>query len=1302
MNHKRTLLIAVFIGILLTASGFQTSPEYKILFEKAKFTMETKGDLNGAIALFNDIIKKYPKEREYSAKSQLYIGLCYEKLGNTEARKAYERVVRDYADQAESTKLARERLNALTIGKNISTNKTEVTMRRIWAGTKQPRGMSPDGRYLIISSGDLWLHDLKSGEERQITHEASDVDWTFSTGAAAISPDGKRIVYDWNVRSYRELRLSTLDGSSTQVLHSGQNGRDMYVCTWMPDNRQILAVSYSENQNQDFQLQIISLPDLTIHNIGQPDSKEIVGVRPSPEGRYISYSRKGDIFIYDTVTEQESVLVQNPSIDILAGWIPDGSGILFASDRSGTPDLYLLEIENGKPHGAPELIKGNVVNSTDFYYAKFYLTRDGQLFQLKNAGTTKSFISQVEEQTGKLTGTQALVDSNYPNVDGPGWSSDGKLFYYKISTLNEQFLFIRSEVTGQTHQITLKPKLEYWYHPVLSPDGRRFAVSGTDKNNSFGIFAIDSESGEVSQLVNIPTENVPVDPSQNWSPDGKAIFYKVRSPKESEEFIIRRKDLTTGEEKDIFHGIHTRNMKISSDGTRFVYFRNDMPTKSYVLGILDLQSGKEFEVWRVPVADSPEISDPMWAPDGKHILVAKSLKQGTELWRFPIAGVQGEKLHFFPEYSYGLVMHPSGTRIAFTQSRTNYELWVLENFLPKEKSLVINQLTFRKLDYTQLNTPSARLSPDGKKIAYQVYAGGSPKRFDMLDLNSGTTKVLLDSTIGDLSSMAWSPQSNKIAYAFRGRELYIRNLDGTNSQLISKSQEYKFYPFEWSRDSKKILCFFEGNDKTVRIGTITLDGKVQILKSSTGSSSGFVSEPRISPDGKYITCSLGERGGNTDIYVWASDDSRKVQVTTHPGRDESPVWSPDGKYLIFLSDRNRSADLWGVQMKDGETVGTPFMIKQDLGWRTEIKDLSANGKLFLFTVAGAEPVNLYTIPVDQKSGNLNGTITPVSFYPTAHSFPRYSPNGKMIAFLSRRGQISMPKLFVMDEKGAERELPLQGHYATNIAWHPENRSVLFTGWDKTNKSGVFEVSLDKGELKPVYSGEIFDMKTLKGAMVNINLLPDVGKIMFFRFLDKENVEVITCNPDGQQPEVVIPRVKMPLWGFPSPTGENICYRLGDSLMIVSAIDGKTQLIGTSTINLEASWSSNGDKLLFREGSNLKIFSVKEKIARTLYKASPGKTIGGMEMYSNTWSPNGNHVILTEQDTSAASVSPQKLILVNPADGSISVLGEAPKGYRMKELRWSPDGSRVMATGNSIRNVPASTYEYWVLENFLPK
>jgi Tol biopolymer transport system component len=624
----------------------------------------------------------------------------------------------------------------------------------------------------------------------------------------------------------------------------------------------------------------------------------------------------------------------------------------------------------------------------------------------------------------------------------------------------------------------------------------------------------------------------------------------------------------------------------------------------------------------------------------------------------------------------------------------------VEKTISNEKSAAGDQLIMRKLEYEQLNTPFANLSPDGKKIAYIGYVGGSPKRVDLLDLESGTTKVLVESSAEIRASIVWSPQSDKIAYALRGKELHIRNINGGDSQVLLKDSGYTFYLTDWSRNGEKILGFFEGNDTTTQIGIVTLDGQVKFL--AKGRSSEFRSEPKISPNGSYVVCSFGDRGSNTDIYVWTIDGSRKVQVTTHPGRDENPVWSPDGKYIVFLSDRNRSVDLWGVQMKNGETVGSPFIIKQDIGWRTRINEFTSSGKLFLFMLGGAEPGNLFTLPMNQTSGTLNNNITPISVYPTDHFFPRYSPDGEMIAYLSRRGQLGWPKLFILDEKGVERELSLQGHYATNIAWHPRNKSLFFAGWDKTFKSGVYEISLENDEIKTVYNGEIIDFKSNKGGLININLLPDAGKIMFFRLLGKGYVDAISFDPDSQQPAVVLSQVKIPIWGLPSPTGENICYRLGDSLMVVSVKNGATKFIGTSTLNLEANWSTHGESLMFREGSILKIFSVNESNNRTLYKAPAGKTIGGMEMYANNWSPNGNRIIITERDTSKTSTFPQKLILINQVDGSFSVLGEAPKGYRLSELRWSPDGSKIVASGNSIRSEHTSGYEYWVLENFLPK
>ena len=681
---NRNTIIAAFFALVFLAGQNALAQSGYDLFQKGLVQERTEGDLDEAIRLYKQIVEDFKDDRTLVAKALVQMGGCYEKLGTAEARTAYERVVREYSDQPESSKVARERLSDIIGGASGATGRSEVAMRRIWvAGRDRPVGISPDGQYVVFwssDSGDLWLRDLQSGEQRQITREGSWVEWTFASGSAEISPDGKRIAYGWWVKSYGELRLSAIDGSSIRVLHSGQDGRSMNPRAWMPDGRRILAVSYDRKDNT-YRRHIISLPDGAIRDIGQPEPGVGWGY-PSPDGRHIAYGLKGDIFVYDTATEQESVLVQNPATDNVFGWTPDGSGILFVSDRSGTRDLYLLGIENGRPRGDPELLRRDLGTNKNLY-----LTRDGRLFRIENTGTSNSFIVPVDEQTGKLTGTPSPVDANYPDARWPGWSPDGKLLYYTMSKgpsgNRSQMLFIRSEETGQTREITPKPKLPHWYRPIMSPDGHRFAVTGTGKNHNFGVFAIDSESGDVSQLAKIAVENEPVDPSQNWSPDGKAIFYNVRSLEKSEEFIIRRKDLATGEEKDVHRGIHTRDRKISPDGTRFVYFRSDRPTKSHVLGILDIQSGKELELWRVPEADSPGISDPTWAPDGRHVLVTRSLKQGSELWRFPAAGGPGEKLHFSPEESWGFVMHPSGKRMAFTQSRSNYELWVMENFLPE-------------------------------------------------------------------------------------------------------------------------------------------------------------------------------------------------------------------------------------------------------------------------------------------------------------------------------------------------------------------------------------------------------------------------------------------------------------------------------------------------------------------------------------------------------------------------------------------------------------------------------------------
>jgi Tol biopolymer transport system component len=721
MTRQHTAWISVaalLMATVLTAAPPQ-APSAERQLEAAIHREQVLGDVKGAIEQYQTLAKS--ANRPVAAQALVHLGQCYEKLGEAQmkdARATYERVVREFGDQAEASKVARARLSALTAGGGGTSGRAEVTMRRVWVGKDWVAGISPDGRYAVhivpgASSGyDYWLRDLQSGEQRQINRDAL----SAAAYPALISPDGKWIAYACVVGKCGEIRVSALDGSSMRVLIPCQTVASTAIIprAWMPDSRELLAISTNVKDGGygSYQRHIISVPDGTVREIGQPvrdpglptGSYQYVGfgIYPSPDGRHIAYSLKRDIYVYDTATEQDSVLVQSPAADYLTGWTPDGSAIVFLSDRSGTSDLYLLGIENGQPRGDPQLLRRDFGANTNLF-----LTRNGRLFRIGNAPTTNSFIVPVDQQTGKLTGSPSPLDATFPNVFYPNWSSDGRLLLYETYKLPaddlSRWLFIRSEATGETREVTPKPKPSFMWSPILSPDGRRFLVHGVGQNTNLGLFAVDLESGEMSQLLKLPSWwlNIDWDPCPNWSPDGKAIFYKI-PPREldekkpnltefvraSKDFIVVRKELATGVEKDVHHGIPTADMQISPDGTRFVYYRRDMGTKSNVLGILDLESDKELELWRVPQAESPGIGSPTWTPDGKHVLVGKDLKQGTELWRFPAAGGPGEKLHSFSESTSRFVVHPSGERMAFTQNSLNVELWVLENFLPAAKAPV--------------------------------------------------------------------------------------------------------------------------------------------------------------------------------------------------------------------------------------------------------------------------------------------------------------------------------------------------------------------------------------------------------------------------------------------------------------------------------------------------------------------------------------------------------------------------------------------------------------------------------------
>ena len=83
------------------------------LFEKALYVEEGQGDLQKAIGLYQDILKRFPESREIAAKALLHIGLCYEKLGLKEAQKAFQKVIAISRSRKKRSTWPRERLSLL-------------------------------------------------------------------------------------------------------------------------------------------------------------------------------------------------------------------------------------------------------------------------------------------------------------------------------------------------------------------------------------------------------------------------------------------------------------------------------------------------------------------------------------------------------------------------------------------------------------------------------------------------------------------------------------------------------------------------------------------------------------------------------------------------------------------------------------------------------------------------------------------------------------------------------------------------------------------------------------------------------------------------------------------------------------------------------------------------------------------------------------------------------------------------------------------------------------------------------------
>jgi Tol biopolymer transport system component len=671
----RKLLFAMLIGAALLV-GSQKNDRADAQQLQAAINKEVvEGDLKGAIELYKKAAQS--GSRAVAAKALLQMGQCHEKLGNAEARTAYQRVVRDYADQAEIVAQARVRLAALG-GPSAAGG---LVTRRVLTDASGVSGvLTADGRYIRRidrSTGDVVQFELASGQTSRITNRGPAHETGDSYADPVYSRDGKQIAYttSGSGTGHNPLRIRNLDGSGLRTLYSE---KECYVrpLDWSPDGGSILAILERKPNNWTDALTLISTADGSVRVL----SSDIDGAwylltmaRFSPDGRFVAYSVEregspphGDVSLMTADGRNEVVVAGHPAEDELLGWTPDGRSLVFLSDRSGTWDMWTVHITGGKQQGEPELLKKDFGSDSGV----LGFAPDGSFYYRTGTALGRLYNGEVDLETGKVLEPPAPATTRltFPPLSLT-WSPDGRNLAYlsrrgSIGPGNN-ILAIRSAATGEER--FLSPRLRSVTDISWAPDGRSVLAVGTWGGR--GTVRIDTETSGITKLKNQAF-------FPHLCPDGKTLVFAKWAAR-----IITKVNLDTtkvntplgtGEESDVVKKT-TGNFDLSPDG-REVVFQLDGAVK-----IVSLNGGEPRELFR----GLAKYYGLQWTRDGRYIIARALGTASSEIWRVPAQGGTPLKLDLSVPKMTSFALHPDNRRFAFSvMEEGKSELWVLENFLP--------------------------------------------------------------------------------------------------------------------------------------------------------------------------------------------------------------------------------------------------------------------------------------------------------------------------------------------------------------------------------------------------------------------------------------------------------------------------------------------------------------------------------------------------------------------------------------------------------------------------------------------
>jgi Tol biopolymer transport system component len=689
----RTAVIVTFAVGLAASQGMlaQSSRTADVQFKAAQHQEEVVGDLTGAIEQYKKIARG--RDRSIAAKALVRMAECYEKLGQSDAQKTYERVVREFADQTESAAAARARLASM---RHAPATGNDMSFRRVGDGSQNEHGaaVSYDGRYIAHhlhpdTLGTLAARELATGKVRPLVVRAPDS--RDQPDLSVISRDSKTVAFAWGnpeaTYGYelRTIPLQTSSPGQPRRLFRSEDVRATFPYDWSPDGTQIAVVL--TDRDRTARIGLVSSADGSLTVLKSVDSRFATNNKMSfsPDGKYLAYdlaqvdnSEQRDVFVMAVDGSRDIAAVAHPSYNALAGWSPDGTHLLFFSDRTGSRGLWRQAIVDGRPQGAAALIKADLGSARSLG-----ITASGALYVSSSVLDMDIEVIPVDFATGQIVGSPAKPITSYMGANSqPEWSSDGRFMSYVSRREGRLVLAMRELATGNARVIS--PQLSTIASKAWSPDRKCFAIQGSDLKGRRGLFLVDADTGEVSALV---AAGITATDGVAWSPDGKKLYHGGRIDRDRAFF---ERDMVSGTERAIIRrtslSIH---ISLSPDGRWIATMTADAAGQAAI--VFPVSGGEPRELMRT---NQTSLAIALWAPDSNSVVVKRGMYQDRwvepiEYWQVPISGGEPRRTDLkinsatSPQWTWPR-LHPDGRQVAYTTATERKdEVWVLEHFLPR-------------------------------------------------------------------------------------------------------------------------------------------------------------------------------------------------------------------------------------------------------------------------------------------------------------------------------------------------------------------------------------------------------------------------------------------------------------------------------------------------------------------------------------------------------------------------------------------------------------------------------------------